>query len=205
MFQISNVRMFFIFSCAALALAVTSCNAPSTTDTKPEAAKPAMAAATASDYEIAPQEYATLAEAALQKTAAQDYDGLAAMLSDDVEFYYPDGDQNTRTKFIGKQALMTWLKNSVKSAGAQPSTFTAFNTIPLKVNKKMNAGALNGYQVICFFTGASTYNNGNAVSVRRNAVLHFNDSKLIDRIYNYYDRTPFIKAAGKNILDAAKK
>ena len=200
----SNVRMFFLFSCAALALAVTSCNAPAATDTKPEAAKPAVAA-TSPDYEIAPQEYATLAEAALQKSAANDMDGWATMLADDVEFYYPDGDQNTRTKFIGKPAVIKWQKDSRISSGIKSSTSSAFNITPLKINKKLNAGALSGYQSICYYTSNSIYNNGNSVSVRRNAVLHFNDSKLIDRVVNFYDRTPYIKAAGKNILDAVKK
>ncbi len=201
----SNVRSFFIFSCAAIALTVTSCNAPAATDTKSEAAKPAVAAAAVPDIEIAPQEYATLAEAALQKSAANDIDGWATMLADDVEFYYPDGDQNTRTKFIGKPAVVKWQKDSRISSGIKTSTLSAFNTIPLKVNKKLNAGALSGYQVFSYATFNTIYNNGNSVSVRRNTVLHFNDSKLIDRIITFYDRTPYIKAAGKNILDAVKK
>lgn len=201
------MKISFFFSLLMTALLfTTACNAPAAADTKTDAAKmEAAKMATPPDIEIAPQEYATLAESALQKIAAQDYDGWAAMLADDVEFYYPDGDQNTRTKFIGKTVVVNWVKSSRINGGLKPSTISAFNTFPLKVNKKMNAGALSGYQVICFYTDSSPYNNGNTANVRRNAVLHFNDSKLIDRIINFYDRTPYIKAAGKNILDAAKK
>ncbi len=200
------MKISFAFSLLMTALLFTmSCNAPATSDTKTDATKMTTTAATTPDMEIAPQEYATLAESALQKSSSNDIDGWATMVADDVEFYYPDGDQNTRTKFIGKPAIVKWLKESFIIGGMKSSTVSAFNTVPIKVNKKMNAGALSGYQVICFFTTNSTYKNGNSVSVRRNAVLHFNDNKLIDRVYNYYDRTLFIKAAGKNILDAAKK
>ncbi len=186
-------------------LFTTACNAPAASDTKTDAAKMATTTATVPDYEIAPQEYATMSESAIQKTTSNDIDGLAPMLADDVEFYYPDGDQNTRTKFIGKPAVIKWMKESFIAGGMKSSSSNAFNIIPVKANKKLNAGSLSGIQVICFFTRSATYNNGNTVSVRMNAVFHFNDNKLIDRVINYYDRTPFIKASGKNILDAAKK
>ena len=201
-----QVRNFLIFSVVATTLTLTSCNAPATADTKTTAVQTeANKMATSPEIEIAPQEYATLAEATIQKNASHDYDGWGAMLADDVEFYYPDGDQDTRTKIIGKQSLLTWVKKADISSGIKSSTISAFNTVPLKINKKMNAGALNGFQVICFYTSNTSYNNGKSVSVRHNAVYHFNDNKLIDRIYNYYDRTPYIKIAGKNILDVAKK
>ncbi len=189
---------------AATFLSVTSCN-DAASNTAKTASTDATKMTTPPDIEIAPQEYATLAEASIQKGADNDIDGRGAMLADDVEFYYPDGDQNTRTKIIGKTAVINWLKSSRINGGQKSTTLSAFNTIPLKVNKKLNAGSLSGYQVISYFTNSSVYNNGNSTSVRMNVVQHFNDNKLIDRIITYYDRTPFIKAAGKNILDAAKK
>jgi len=197
-------NFFMVVLTGAAFLNVTSCNDAANNTTK-AATTEAAKMATPPDMEIAPQEYVTLAEASIQKGADNDIDGRGAMLSDDVEFYYPDGDQNTRTKFIGKTAVINWLKSSRINGGQKSTTVSAINSFPLKVNKKMNAGALSGYQVLSYFTNSSTYNNGNSVSVRMNVVQHFNDSKLIDRIITFYDRTPFIKAAGKNILDAAKK
>ena len=37
-----------------------------------------------------------------------------------------------------------------------------------------------------------------------NFATHFNDNKKIDRYTTYYDRMPFIKAIGQNLLEKAK-
>jgi hypothetical protein len=61
------------------------------------------AQAQAANYEIASQEYVDLSEKALSQVITFDFDAWAGMLADDVEFWFPDGDNNTRTKLVGKK------------------------------------------------------------------------------------------------------
>ncbi|MCU0444843.1 MAG: nuclear transport factor 2 family protein [Microscillaceae bacterium] len=154
-----------------------------------------------SNFEVAPQEYADLSEKALNNLVKLDFDAWASMLADDVEFWFPDGDNNTRTKLVGKKAVIDWWKNwkatsGIKSMTADDATFLAINVL-----KSPNNGAikLTGILVYSFFSNKVVFASG-STSVRMNFITHFNANKKIDRYITYYDRAPIIKAMGKDLL-----
>lgn len=188
----------FATTTVAVLLLASGCNnAPQATDT-------ATAAAVTSDlFKIAPAEYATLAEQSLNHLAGKDFDAWSALLADDVQYDFPDGDQSTRTKLKGKQAVIDWWKNFRNLPAVTSMTVGEFNHMPIKVTGEPKGGATKGLYVISYFTTTLVI-NGQTVGLRMNFSTHFNADKKIDRYATYYDRTPVVKALGRNLLDEGK-
>ncbi|NJW53891.1 nuclear transport factor 2 family protein, partial [Salinimicrobium oceani] len=64
-----------------------------------------------SNYEVASERYSVLNEQALENMAALDFESWGKMLADDVEYYFPDGDADTRTILSGKEEVVKWWKD----------------------------------------------------------------------------------------------
>ena len=191
------MRTVFILLAALSGIAV-GCNNPSSPP-KPDAPKVENA-----DYAIASNDYVDVVKTAFDHFGKFEYDAWGAMLAEDVEYSFPDGDVGTRTKLVGKPAVISWWKNWQKTSGVQSMTFDAGNFIPFNALKAHNAGALPGIYVVAYLSNKMVF-NGAPVAVRMNFSIHFNSEKLIDRYVTYYDRTPIIKAMkGKNYLEATK-
>lgn len=192
--QIVSALVIFAFS--------ISCNPPAA-DNKDSMADAAdsTAAPVNANYEIASSEYSDLAKKAAGHLSKFEWDAWGAMLADDCEYYFPDGDEITRTKLTGKQAILDWWKNWQQTSGIQSMTFSLENYLPFNALKAPNMTGMTGNYVISYFTNKMVYKEGE-VSVRMNMSIHINDNKLIDRYYSYYDRTPIIQAMkGVNILE----
>lgn len=172
------VLFFFVMSCK--------------TDTKNVVTNPL--------FTIAPTEYAGIAEKALIHFGDFEYDAWADMLSDNVEYDFPDGDENTRTKLIGKPAVIVWWKNWQKTSGAESMTMSGFNHFPLEVTGEANGGAAKGMYVFSYFSNKIVY-KGKPIGIRMNFITHFNNDKKIDRYITYYDRNILIKTTGKDVLE----
>lgn len=157
------------------------------------------AKAQASNYEIAAQEYVDLSEKALNQVVKLDFDTWAGMLSEDVEFWFPDGDNNTRTKLVGKKAVIDWWKNWKATSGIKSMTMDEANFVPLVALKPTAGSKLTGNIVISYFSNKMEFTTG-STSIRMNFVTHFNAGKKIDRYITTYDRTLLIKAMGRDIL-----
>ena len=185
---------FPLLSVAVIALAV--CVAGCDTATKNTKA----AAITNPLFTIAPADYTIIAEKALTQLANFDYDAWGEMLADNVEYSFPDGDNDTRTKLIGKAAVVGWWKGFRKDSGISSMTMSEFNHFPLDVTGDPKGGAVKGLYVFSYFSNKMVF-GGNSVGLRMNFVTHFNADKKIDRYVTYYDRTPIIKAMGKNLLE----
>lgn len=155
--------------------------------------------AQAANYEIAPQEYVTLSEKALSDVIKLDFDTWAGMLADDVEFWFPDGDNNTRTKLVGKKAVIDWWKNWKATSGIKSMTMDEAVFLPVNALKPTAGSKLTGNIVISYFSNKFVFTTG-AANLRMNFVTHFNADKKIDRYITTYDRTVIIKAMGKDIL-----
>jgi len=181
-------------------LFAAGCNAPSTQSTS---AATADTLVTNPLFNLAPVGYATLAEQSLTHLAAADFDAWGAMLADDVEYDFPDGDQNTRTKLKGKAAVVAWWKNYRSMPAVTSMTMSEFNHMPIDVTGEAKGGATKGIYVISYFTNVQTI-NGKSVGLRMNFSTHFNADKKIDRYATYYDRTVIVKALGRNLLEEGK-
>jgi ketosteroid isomerase-like protein len=152
-----------------------------------------------SNFEIAQQEYATLAEQALNHVIKLDFDAWADMLADDVEFWFPDGDNNTRTKLVGKKAVIDWWKNWKATSGIKSMTMEEATFLGVNVLKATGGIKLTGNIVYSFFSNKVVFASG-STAIRMNFICHFNANKKIDRYVCYYDRSLIIKAMGKDLL-----
>lgn len=156
-----------------------------------------------SKVEIASTEYVELASKALMHLTKLDIDKWASMLADDVEYNFPDGDEETRTKLTGKAAVQGWWSNWAKTSGIKSMTMDKAVFIPVNSLEKNPSTGLSGVTVISYFSNNMNI-NGTPLKLRMNFSVHFNKNKLIDRYYTYYDRTQIVARMGKNVLESKK-
>ena len=161
-------------------------------------------AVTNPNFSIAPQEYAELSEKALNLFAGFQFDAWADMMADNVEYTFPDGDVDTRTKLQGKAAVLGWWKNWKEKSGIESMTMSEFNHFPLNVTAQPKAGALVGNYDFVYFSNKMVF-AGKPLALRMNFAVHFNADKKIDRYVTYYDRTVIMKATGRNMLEELKE
>jgi hypothetical protein len=152
------------------------------------------------DYAIASPEYSVLAEKSLDLLTSFEFDRWGNMLSDSIIYYFPDGDMKTRTKLVGKAALLAWWKNYKNTSGLESMSVEGANYVPVETLGKPRDGFVPGVYVFAYFSNKMVY-HGNGVALRMNFAFHFDKEKMIDRVMTYYDRTPIIKASGKNLLE----
>jgi len=150
-------------------------------------------------YEIESEEYETLTDEAIQHLVAMEFPDFYEMLSDDIEYYLPDGDADTRTSLIGKDAVMGFWNSYKENSGTDKMVATDFVHFPISVKDELNYTKVTGVVVLSYFS-LKLYFGAEEASVRVNFGMHYNADKKIDRIYTYYDRTPIIEAAKRNIL-----
>lgn len=157
-----------------------------------------------SNYEVASNRYSELSDEALDRMSSLDFDSWGELLADDVEYYFPDGDADTRTILKGKKEVVGWWKNWKETTGIDTMKFTDRVHIPVKANEKLNYSGLTGVIVISYFSNEMIY-NGQPAQVRTNVAVHYTEDSLIDRFYTYYDRTPILKVVNANVLDIVVK
>ena len=152
-----------------------------------------------SEFEIAPQEFAELAKKSLGHVENFEFSEWFEMVSDDIEYYFPDGDEGTRTKVIGKKAFMDFWNSYEEKSGNTKITISKPVYIPVVAKKQLNYSKIKGVMVLAYFSSEFQY-GAEKTNVRMNWGFHFNEDKKIAKIYTYYDRTPLIAAAKRNIL-----
>ena len=152
------------------------------------------------DYEIGTTDYSDLAVESLSAWTQLDFEAWASTMSDDVEFYFPDGDAGTRTSLIGKTAVMDWWRNWKKTSGIQSMSYLNNVDIPVVLKVANPYTGLPGQVVISYFSNELVYSEA-TVNVRMNVVMYFDSAKLIKRFYTYYDRAGILEATGTNVLN----
>jgi len=141
--------------------------------------------------EAASQEYADLAQKTLELLSEFDLETWKEYLADDVEWYWPDGNSETRHTIKGKEELITWWKNWKETTGGQMS-FTNNTFLPIKVNKASNYYKLVGTGVLAY-TDLTISLQDKSTSVRQHIVFMFDENKKISHALLYYDRTGIIE------------
>lgn len=152
-----------------------------------------------SKFEMATDEYAALSEKAVRHIENFAWSDFYSMLADDVEYYLPDGGPTTRTGLKGKEAVMAFWNAYEAKSGNSKIVSTDHVHLPVISKEEVAYTKLTGVIVISYFTLDMTYGK-EVVNIRMNWAMHYNADKKIDRIYTYYDRTPIIAAAKRNIL-----
>ena len=188
-----NTRKLFLLTGVIIALCIMTSTANyAQSSNKTQAVNPSL--------EIASPEYSKLAVEALTYLTSMDIDKWVSMMSDDVEFSFPDGDVSTRTKLTGKKAVADWWNNWKKTSGVKSMTYEKHVEIPVNSKEVNPSTGLTGVTVISYFSNNMNI-NGSPVPLRMNFSAHFNKDKKIDRYYTYYDRTKIVQAMGSNILE----
>lgn len=157
-----------------------------------------------SNYEVASERFSDLNDEALDRMSSLDFDAWGELLADDVEYYFPDGDADTRTILKGKKEVIDWWKNWKETTGIDTMKFTDRVHIPVQANQRLNYSGLTGVIVISYFSNEMIY-NGQPAHVRTNVAVHYTKDSLIDRFYTYYDRTPILEVVNANVLDIVVK
>ena len=155
-------------------------------------------------FEIASDEYAALSEEAIRYVEDFAWQDFYGMLSDDVEMYLPNGGPKTRTSFKGKKAVMGFWDTYEAKSGNSKIVSSEHVHCPVISKEEVAYTKLTGVIVISYFTLDMTYGQ-EIVNLRMNWAMHYNADKKIDRIYTYYDRTPIIEAAKKNLLSKGEE
>jgi hypothetical protein len=134
--------------------------------------------------------YGILAEKSLDLIASFNLDTWSTMLSDSVICYFPNGDMKTCTKLIGKNQVLAWGRDYMKSSGIKSMSIESAHYFPIEISSNRSEDMV-GTQVIAYLSNKMVYESG-AVSVRMNVLIHFDRHKMIDRYYTYYDNTPIL-------------
>ena len=157
-----------------------------------------------SNFEIASEKHVKTTDKALRHLEKLEFDKWSQHLSDDIEYYFPDGDAGTRTKLIGKTEVMNWWKNWSVTSGIEQMSITNSVHVPVLSKKSLAYTGLSGVMVLSYFSNKMVY-NGKPVNIRMHWAAHFNEDNLIDKYYTYYDRSPIIDVVKENILEAEKR
>lgn len=155
--------------------------------------------AKSSNFELASEDYVALADKTIKHIEKFEFSEHYKMLSDDIELYMPDGDAGTRTSFIGKKAVMDFWNSYQEKSGNDKIISKDLVHVALNVKEPLNYTKITGTIVISYFSLEMFY-GAEKTNIRMNWAFHFNQEKQIDKIYTYYDRTPIIAAAKRNLL-----
>jgi hypothetical protein len=169
------------FICALLFI---GCNETNTEKTNAEVQETPM-------LEAAPQEYSDLVQKSLDLLTEFDLETWSELLADDVAWYWPDGNSETRNSIKGKDELIAWWKNWKETTGGQ-LTFANNTFLPIQVNKPSNYYKVVGTGVITY-TDLTISIGDKSTSVRQNMVYMFNDAKKMTHVFLYYDRTGIVE------------
>ncbi|MFK7834218.1 MAG: hypothetical protein AB8B52_13170 [Winogradskyella sp.] len=152
-----------------------------------------------SKYSIASAEYEELVAEALNHIEKFEFVELGHMVSDDIEYYLPDGGEESRTRFIGKEAFMNFWNTYQDKTGLDNWTVTNVVSFPFQIHNKLAYSNIDGIAVSTYFSLNLKFGE-QETDIRANWAFHFNEDKKIDKLYTYYDRTPIIEAAQLNVL-----
>ena len=141
--------------------------------------------------ELASEEYSDLVQKTFDLLSEFDLETWQEYLADNVEWFWPDGNSETRHSIKGKDELVSWWKNWKETTSGE-LVFTNNSFLPLKINKPSNHYKLVGTGVISY-TDLTISIGDKSTSVRQNIVFMFNNDKKISHALLYYDRTGIIE------------
>ena len=157
-----------------------------------------------SKYSIASSEYEDLSTEALEHIESFNFSKLGEMVSDDIEYYLPDGGEADRTRFIGKEEFLNFWNTYQEKTGLNSWKVSNIVCVPINSHNKLKYSNIDGVFTITYFSLDFKFGE-EETSVRANFGFHFNEDKKIDKLYTYYDRTPIIEAAKLNVLKNESK
>ncbi len=161
------VRLFIL-----LAFGVSACvNTEQAPPARPEA------------YAVASSQFAVLAQKAVTYQADFQLEAWAQLLAGNVEYHLPVGDSLVLLR--GKTAVVSHWSAWKKYRQVQGIHLSRFSIIPLHCAQELPLADLPGVYVPVLFRQRITYVSGREVERPGCLWLHFNEQKLIDRLYDF--------------------
>lgn len=132
-------------------------------------------------YSIATQNYAVLAEKALTYQADFDLEGWGSMLADDVQYLPLDSTH----PLVGKKAVLAYWNNHRTQRRILSLRLNDCTYIPLQLNRSLDSQGPSGVYVYTTCRSEQRLQTGQNQTRHWVIQTHFNDQKLIDRLYTY--------------------
>lgn len=132
---------------------------------------------------VASSNYVVLAQRALTYQADFQWDAWAGLLAPDVE--YQLAEQPGTAPLKGKRAVLAYWQRWPQACHARQVSLSDFTILPLQTTRKLPLAELPGVYVSVVFERTIVYESGREVRRPGCLWLHFNDDKLIDRLYGF--------------------
>lgn len=140
----------------------------------------------AADYTAAPAPYLVLAQKAITYQADEQLDDWAHLLADDVEYEGTD-----TAHLVGKTAVLAYWQQQRDTSRIRRVRLSGFSLLPVQTGLTLPLANLPGVYVAAVFRRRVEYATGRADERPVCLWLHFNEQKLIDRLYSFQsDRAP---------------
>ena len=135
---------------------------------------------------MAPTPYLVLAQKAITYQADEQLEDWADLLADDVEYQGPD-----TARLTGKAAVLAYWQHHRHTSCIRQVRLSGFSLLPVQTGLKLPLANLPGVYVAAVFRRRVEYATGRADERPVCLWLHFNEQKLIDRLYSFQtDRAP---------------
>ncbi len=132
---------------------------------------------------IAPATYAVLSQKALTYQADFQLEAWAQLLAGDVEYHVPVGDSLWRLR--GKEEVLAYWQTWKSRRRVREIHLSQFSIIPIRSSKALPLTDLPGVYVPVIYRRRITYVSGQVQERPVSLWLHFNQEKLIDRLYSF--------------------
>ena len=137
-------------------------------------------------FKIASSEYAKIVEKALEHWANQDFDAYGELLDEDLISYNPYEPHDLQFARKSREEEVAGYKSWTKYSEVENIVFSNTTLIPLATTDTNKLYLDSGVSVVVYATMEMTIfgkPTSNGVSI----LYHFNDDKLIDKAYLFYD------------------
>ncbi|MFB9294615.1 nuclear transport factor 2 family protein [Persicitalea jodogahamensis] len=136
--------------------------------------------ASSTDYSPAPTPYLVLAQKAITYQADYQLDAWGSLLAEDVEYHIPG-----ISRLRGRTAVLAHWRQNRDSSHIRQVRLSEFSILPMQTLTKLPLADLPGVYVAAAFRQRVVYASGQTDEQPVSLWLHFNEEKLIDRLYGF--------------------
>lgn len=142
----------------------------------------------AGEFTIATSGFVALTQKALTYQADFELEAWGQLLAADVEYHLPR--QGRPVLLRGKAAVLDYWKNWRERQQVRRVILSGFSIIPLHSPRKLPLTNLPGVYVATVFSRRVIYGSNQKVEQPVCLWVHFNEKKLIDRLYSFQPDDP---------------
>ncbi|NND52226.1 MAG: nuclear transport factor 2 family protein [Flavobacteriaceae bacterium] len=173
-----KIRSSILFLLLILLLVVSGCN-------KEQAAQTSVQNENL-NYKFASNEYVEIIEKLMEYWADQDFDAYGTLLAEDVISFAPYNPHEAGNETWGREREMNIYKNWTKNNEVENIEFSDISIVAIETEGNKPFYKESGINVMAFATMKMTI-YGKPINHGISWIFHFNNEKLIDKIYLFFD------------------